>query len=481
MSTKDASTGKELIKVGKLNLVDLAGSERQKKTGATGDRLKEGSKINLSLSALGNVISALSEGKDKHIPYRDSKLTRLLQDSLGGNTKTLMVAAVSPADYNYDETMSTLRYANRAKNIKNKPKINEDPKDAMLREYKLEIERLKQLLAEHQAGMHLPALLGNMASSSSAAGGDEDEEVVAVNKKSKKSTRRKSADEDVVEYESEEDFEEVEEEEDGDGGARRRPKQKKAVLRASLGTSTHDIGVSVTPRVSVGVETHSMSCGPSPREVDGHTSGGYGGDVPLSGGHPHHPQPDNQTHALVLTDIDSDGTTTGIASTQSSGMAGSGSLDGNHGGSNFSARGSVEEAGFPSARTGEGESPQTLQKLRQREDGGGGGSGESGHGPDGSYPIAADTLVAVSPRVLALRAEGGPSPRASVKELRPRSPGAPGPAVVAFVSTPERSSGEGGGHKGGAAHPPHHSPATATAPQADSDHEYDEDDDYADA
>ena len=148
MNTKDPETGKDHIRAGKLNLVDLAGSERQKKTGASGDRLKEGSKINLSLSALGNVISALSEGGAKHIPYRDSKLTRLLQDSLGGNTKTLMVAAISPADYNYDETLSTLRYANRAKNIKNKPKINEDPKDTMLREYKEEIERLRKMLAD---------------------------------------------------------------------------------------------------------------------------------------------------------------------------------------------------------------------------------------------------------------------------------------------------------------------------------------------
>lgn len=121
MSVTDVDTGKENIKVGKLNLVDLAGSERQKKTGASGAVLKEGAKINLSLSALGNVISALSEAKSgKHIPYRDSKLTRLLQDSLGGNTKTLMVAAVSPADYNWEETSSTLRYANRAKNIQNK-------------------------------------------------------------------------------------------------------------------------------------------------------------------------------------------------------------------------------------------------------------------------------------------------------------------------------------------------------------------------
>ena len=85
------------------------------------------------------MISALVDGKSQHIPYRDSKLTRLLQDSLGGNTKTVMVANLGPADYNYDETLSTLRYANRAKNIKNKPKINEDPKDAMLREFQDEI------------------------------------------------------------------------------------------------------------------------------------------------------------------------------------------------------------------------------------------------------------------------------------------------------------------------------------------------------
>lgn len=135
-----------------MNLVDLAGSERQAKTKATGARLKEATKINLSLSALGNVISALVAGKGKHIPYRDSKLTRLLQDSLGGNTKTIMIAALSPADYNYDETLSTLRYANRAKNIKNKPTINEDPKDALLREYQDEIKNLKAMLAAQNGG-----------------------------------------------------------------------------------------------------------------------------------------------------------------------------------------------------------------------------------------------------------------------------------------------------------------------------------------
>ena len=89
----------------------------------------------MSLSALGNVISSLVDGKAQHIPYRDSKLTRLLQDSLGGNTRTLMIANISPADTSFEETISTLRYASRAKFIKNKPIVNEDPKDALLREY----------------------------------------------------------------------------------------------------------------------------------------------------------------------------------------------------------------------------------------------------------------------------------------------------------------------------------------------------------
>ncbi|GLC55847.1 Kinesin-like protein fla10 [Pleodorina starrii] len=154
------------VRVGKLNLVDLAGSERQDKTGATGDRLKEGIKINLSLTALGNVISALVDGKSGHVPYRDSKLTRLLQDSLGGNTKTVMVANIGPADWNYDETMSTLRYANRAKNIQNKPKINEDPKDAMLRQFQEEIKKLKEQLAARQAGGGGPVAAGPAAGAS---------------------------------------------------------------------------------------------------------------------------------------------------------------------------------------------------------------------------------------------------------------------------------------------------------------------------
>ncbi len=128
--------------------MDLAGSERQSKTGATGQRLKEATKINLSLSTLGNVISALVDGKSSHVPYRNSKLTRLLQDSLGGNSKTLMFANIGPAEYNYDETLSTLRYANRAKNIKNNARINEDPKDTLMKKYQQEIEELRKLLEQ---------------------------------------------------------------------------------------------------------------------------------------------------------------------------------------------------------------------------------------------------------------------------------------------------------------------------------------------
>lgn len=144
--------GKLRMRAGKLNLVDLAGSERQSKTRAEGDRLKEAININKSLSALGNVISSLVDAKSQHIPYRDSKLTRLLEDSLGGNTKTVMIANCGPADYNFDETLSTLRYADRAKQIKNKPKINEDPKDAMLRGMMEEAERLQRELSAVGAG-----------------------------------------------------------------------------------------------------------------------------------------------------------------------------------------------------------------------------------------------------------------------------------------------------------------------------------------
>ncbi|XP_067900407.1 kinesin-like protein KIF16B isoform X3 [Heterodontus francisci] len=145
--------------ISKIHLVDLAGSERADATGATGVRLKEGGNINKSLVTLGNVISALadlsqdrsnSQAKKKQVfvPYRDSVLTWLLKDSLGGNSKTIMIATISPADINYGETLSTLRYANRAKNIINKPTINEDSNVKLIRELRAEIARLKALLAQ---------------------------------------------------------------------------------------------------------------------------------------------------------------------------------------------------------------------------------------------------------------------------------------------------------------------------------------------
>lgn len=148
-SSQIGDDGQQHVKMGKLHLVDLAGSERQSKSKATGVRLREATKINLSLSTLGNVISALVDGQSLHVPYRNSKLTRLLQDSLGGNSKTLMCANISPADLNYDETISTLRYANRAKNIKNCARVNEDPKDALLRQFQIEIEQLRQQLDDN--------------------------------------------------------------------------------------------------------------------------------------------------------------------------------------------------------------------------------------------------------------------------------------------------------------------------------------------
>ena len=114
-------------KISMINLVDLAGSERQEKTGATGQRLKEAVGINQSLTTLGQVISVLAdnaEGANKFVPYRNSALTRILSNALGGNSQTIMICAISPASDNYDETLSTLRYADRAKKIKNKPVVN---------------------------------------------------------------------------------------------------------------------------------------------------------------------------------------------------------------------------------------------------------------------------------------------------------------------------------------------------------------------
>lgn len=153
----DAETSVTTEKVSKISLVDLAGSERADSTGAKGTRLKEGANINKSLTTLGKVISALAEmdsGPNKNkkkkktdfIPYRDSVLTWLLRENLGGNSRTAMVAALSPADINYDETLSTLRYADRAKQIRCNAVINEDPNNKLIRELKDEVTRLRDLL-----------------------------------------------------------------------------------------------------------------------------------------------------------------------------------------------------------------------------------------------------------------------------------------------------------------------------------------------
>ncbi|XP_063001568.1 kinesin-like protein KIF1B isoform X2 [Elgaria multicarinata webbii] len=159
----DVETDLSTEKVSKISLVDLAGSERADSTGAKGTRLKEGANINKSLTTLGKVISALAEvdnctskskkkKKSDFIPYRDSVLTWLLRENLGGNSRTAMVAALSPADINYDETLSTLRYADRAKQIKCNAVINEDPNAKLVRELKEEVTRLKDLLRAQGLG-----------------------------------------------------------------------------------------------------------------------------------------------------------------------------------------------------------------------------------------------------------------------------------------------------------------------------------------
>uniref|UniRef100_A0AAR2JCM1 Kinesin motor domain-containing protein n=1 Tax=Pygocentrus nattereri TaxID=42514 RepID=A0AAR2JCM1_PYGNA len=138
----------------KFHFVDLAGSERLKRTGATGERAREGISINCGLLALGNVISALGDQSKKagHVPYRDSKLTRLLQDSLGGNSRTVMIACISPSDRDFMETLNTLKYANRARNIKNKVVVNQDKTSQQISALRAEIARLQMELMEYKAG-----------------------------------------------------------------------------------------------------------------------------------------------------------------------------------------------------------------------------------------------------------------------------------------------------------------------------------------
>ncbi|XP_055426693.1 kinesin-like protein KIF13A isoform X3 [Bubalus kerabau] len=158
----DLQSGNSGEKVSKVSLVDLAGSERVSKTGAAGERLKEGSNINKSLTTLGLVISSLADqaagkGKNKFVPYRDSVLTWLLKDNLGGNSQTSMIATISPAADNYEETLSTLRYADRAKRIVNHAVVNEDPNAKVIRELREEVEKLKEQLSQAEA-MKAPEL-----------------------------------------------------------------------------------------------------------------------------------------------------------------------------------------------------------------------------------------------------------------------------------------------------------------------------------
>ncbi|XP_055795509.1 kinesin-like protein KIF21B isoform X4 [Salvelinus fontinalis] len=141
----------------KFHFVDLAGSERLKRTGATGDRAKEGISINCGLLALGNVISALGDRSKRstHVPYRDSKLTRLLQDSLGGNSQTMMIACISPSDRDFMETLNALKYANRARNIKNKVMVNQDKASQQISALRTEIARLQMELMEYRTGKRM--------------------------------------------------------------------------------------------------------------------------------------------------------------------------------------------------------------------------------------------------------------------------------------------------------------------------------------
>ena len=146
-------------KTGKLYLVDLAGSEKIGKTGAVGQTLNEAKGINKSLTSLGIVINTLTDGKSQHIPYRDSKLTRVLQESLGGNSKTCLIITCSPSIFNEAETISTLRFGKRAKEIKNKPKIN---KEVSLSEYKLLLDKMEKSLEDREKRiLHLEKALGS--------------------------------------------------------------------------------------------------------------------------------------------------------------------------------------------------------------------------------------------------------------------------------------------------------------------------------
>lgn len=178
INSRNKQTGQRTV--GKLSLVDLAGSERVSKTGADKERLKEAMAINKSLSALGNVISALGDGKKKHIPYRDNKLTMLMEDSLGGNAKTLMFVNVSPADYNSDETNTSLGYAKRVKNIKNFAVKNtqskqSDKMNAIIMELQSEITRLEKKLEDGGIKFQRTSTNFNLGEGDDEGGDDDDD------------------------------------------------------------------------------------------------------------------------------------------------------------------------------------------------------------------------------------------------------------------------------------------------------------------
>lgn len=189
MTIVDDGKGESMtqIKVGKLNLVDLAGSERIRVTGATGKQLEESKKINKSLSALGNVIYALTDSKGRtHIPYRDSKLTRLLEDSLGGNCKTTMMAMISPSHDSFNESLSTLHFARRAKNIKNRPKINEDvDHKALIRQYEVELKKLRAELDEKTRLIHSNEVVIQLEEEKKRAEEDKQAAIFALEQASK--------------------------------------------------------------------------------------------------------------------------------------------------------------------------------------------------------------------------------------------------------------------------------------------------------
>ena len=179
------SNGRKRFKAGKLNMVDLAGSERVKISGATGKQLDESRRINKSLSALGNVINALTDPKTKHIPYRDSKLTRLLQNSLGGNCKTSMIAMISPYDGSYNESTSTLNFAKRAKGIRIKAKINEEVnQNALISQYEKELSKLRQELSEKNEIINSNAFIKKIEMERIQAEKDKNEALQALEKAS---------------------------------------------------------------------------------------------------------------------------------------------------------------------------------------------------------------------------------------------------------------------------------------------------------